>query len=188
MKKINHKIIFVMLFFAVIACETITPEPYNGKFFMAFETPELAVDEDEGTIEIPVLMGATKSDTDVTINYEVTSNDNAVGLYTIESEGTVTVPAGETIGYIVLTPTDNSIFDGEKTLTFTLTGSSRSDLIIGFDGPDKLNSTLSVTINDNDCPFGDITEWAGAYDVTMTLSFGFIFNNNSFEHKWKISN
>jgi hypothetical protein len=172
MKKIFG--IACLIAFVAVSCDTEEPDTYSGDFFINFETTSLSVDEDEGTIEVPIVLGAPASSEAVTINYTVTPNDNAVGLYSIENEGTLTIPANANRASISISVEDNGIFDGEKQLSFTITQVT-GNYTIGFPGPDKLNSSFTLEIVDNDCPFGDISEWAGNYDVTMKLDFGFIF-------------
>jgi hypothetical protein len=147
-------VIYFCLFFLVAAwsCETYEPPAYTEPEFINFEDSASSVREDEGTALIRVNVGGALNISPVTIQYTVTANDNAVALYNIKDEGTLTIPGGQGYADIELTPVNNALPDGEKLVELTIINLNGGDYVIGFPGPDKLNSTTKINIIDDDCP------------------------------------
>jgi hypothetical protein len=136
----------------VASCDTYEPPKYEGPEFVHFEKREVILREEEGQAPIIVNIGGVRPLGPVTIQYIVTPNDAAVGLYTIENEGTLTIPGGENAGAILFEPEDNPFMDGEKIVELTIISVSNPNYTIGFPGPDRLNSTTTIKIIDDDCP------------------------------------
>jgi hypothetical protein len=147
-------VIYFCLFLLAAAwsCETYEPPAYSEPEFINFEDSASSVREDEGTALIRVNVGGAVNISPVTIQYTVTANDNAVALYNIKDEGTLTIPGGQGYADIELTPVNNALPDGEKLVELTIINLNGGDYVIGFPGPDKLNSTTKVNIIDDDCP------------------------------------
>lgn len=135
-----------------VSCDTYEPPLYEGPEFVNFEQREATIREEEGTAKIRVNIGGARTIGPVTIQYTVKPNDNAVALYEIKNEGSLTIPGGENFGEIELTPVDNAIPDGEKIIELTIISLNNVNYTIGFPGPDALNATTAVKIIDDDCP------------------------------------
>src|SRR5690606_27912996 len=128
--------------------------------------------EEEGEVPIIVNIGGVRPLGPVTIQYTVKPNDAAVDLYTIENEGTLTIPGGENSGAIIFEPEDNPFMDGEKIVELTIISVSNSNYTIGFPGPDRLNATTTVKIIDDDCPLDRgfiVTDQNGSVTETYDL-------------------
>lgn len=146
------KLAIGVLFLLGVSCDTYQPPYYDGPEFVNFASQEVSIKEDEGTAKIRVNIGGAINITPLAVQYIVRPNDNAVALYTIKNEGSLTVPGGQGYGEIEITPINNAIADGEKIVELTITALNGSDYAIGFPGPDALNSSTKVKIIDDDCP------------------------------------
>jgi len=135
-----------------VSCDTYEPPLYDGPEFVNFEQRETTVREDEGVARIRVNIGGAKTIGPVSIQYTVKPNDNAVALYTIKDEGSLTITGGESFAEIEITPVNNAIPDGEKIVELTIISVNNVNYNIGFPGPDALNATIAVKIIDDDCP------------------------------------
>lgn len=134
------------------ACDTYEPPLYDGPEFVNFEQREIRIREDEGVAGIRVNVGGARTTGPITVQYTVKPNDNAVALYGIKNEGSLTIPGGENFAEIEITPVDNLIPDGEKIVELTIISLNNVNYDIGFPGPDALNRTITVRIIDDDCP------------------------------------
>lgn len=134
------------------SCDTYEPPLYDGPEFVNFEQREATIREGEGAAKIRVNVGGARTIGPVTIQYTVKPNDNAVELYEIENEGSLTISGGENFAEIEITPVDNAIPDGEKIVELTIISLNNVNYSIGFPGPDALNATIAVKIIDDDCP------------------------------------
>lgn len=142
----------LMMLVLMPACDTYEPPTYDGPEFVNFEERETVIREGEGEALIKVNIGGARTIGPVSIQYTVKPNDNAVALYVIEDEGSLTIPGGENSAAIKITPVDNAIPDGEKTVELTIISVNNVNYTIGFPGPDRLNATTTIKIVDDDCP------------------------------------
>ncbi len=143
-----------------------------------FDTPEgfiqfksdrgsVAENNSDGIVNT-VIFGHDSNDTDITVNYTVTSSDPS--RYTVSpSSGTITIPAGQFTADIILQPVDNFDEDGNVSVTIELTSNSSKPIGIGGEGLHSISRT--VTIVDNDCPIA-IDDWVGTYTVQEVFSEG----------------
>ena len=137
------------------------------------ETPDLGVDSqwiqfgeanysvtENSTqpIVVQVLYAADTNPNGVTVNYTVNSSNP--DAYTISpSTGSVTIPAGEFIGEIVINPINNSDTDGNKEITISL---DNTDIPVGLAGEGMMLNNTKVLITDDDCEL-DIRSFEGSY-------------------------
>jgi len=135
-----------------VSCDTYEPPLYDGPEFVNFEQRETTIREGEGAAKIRVNVGGARTIGPVTVQYTVKPNDNAVELYEIENEGSLTISGGENFAEIEITPIDNAIPDGDKIVELTIISLNNVNYNIGFPGPDALNATIAVKIIDDDCP------------------------------------
>lgn len=153
MKTVNiGKFAIAGLILLGVSCDTYEPPLYEGPEFVNFEQREVTIREGDGTSMIRVNIGGARTIGPVTIQYTVKPNDNAIALYTIEDEGSLTIPGGENFAEIAITPKDNALDDGEKIVELAIISVNNVNYNIGFPGPDALNAKVSVKIIDDDCP------------------------------------
>jgi len=116
---------------------------------IGFNNTSSEVVENGNTIDIPVSISeaSTKS---VTVNYSVTGG-TAIGDgtdYTL-TDGTVTIPAGQTTSNIHVIVFDNNVYAPTKTVEITLTDPVNADL--------GTNTIHTLSILDNEIPVGELS-------------------------------
>lgn len=173
MKKIFKSLIYItVMALFVVSCNeddtTFTPLNFPSDSFIALESAAniVTLESNSDPIEIVVDYANTTAahTSEVSVNFTITSTNAVEGVnYTIEGDKTkLTFPAGVFSQKIVIIPIDNSIEDGDKNLTITLTSSS---VHVGLPGPDANNTSIGVTLTDDDCAFTfedlDGIEWIG---------------------------
>lgn len=154
-------------------------------------------------IDVVVNLSNAPSDQTTTVDFEITSTNGVLGTHytVVDNKASLTFPPGVYQDVIKIQSIDNTVEDGDKELTITLTSSSNVNL--GFPGPAGNGKTLKLTIQDNDCDYtlaqlGSAT-WTGkdnssgregpndskitmAYDGTNLLiegiGYGWITNTN----------
>lgn len=138
--------------------------PANG--FVAFETSGSTVAESAGMVTITAQYGSTSSAADQSFGFTSASAEAVEGVdYTIvDSRTSFDFAAGVHTNSIDVNIIDNLAVDGQKNIVFTLTGE-------GFPGEAALNSTYTLVVNDDDCPFLPST-FEGGPTTTETLNYG----------------
>lgn len=177
MKTIRRIAIYIAAFFAVVACEEEFVTIDSSEYFVRFQAASTSLIEGVTTIKIPVTLGSPAQSSAVDITYEV-GGDAVSGkdFNFVSAVGSVSIPAGSFADTIRIDILDDLETDGPKALTLTLTSVSN-----GFSaGIGTLGKVYTVNIADNDCPF-DVSEYVGAYDMTMTLANGFIYAAGTYE-------
>jgi len=147
-----NRFVITGLVVVAVSCSTYEPPYYEGPEFVNFEARETSIRESDGAAKIKVNIGGARKLGPIAVQYTVKPNDNAVALYTIENEGSLTIPGGESFAEIEITPVDNAIADGEKIVELTIISLNNVNYTIGFPGPETLNATIAVKIIDDDCP------------------------------------
>lgn len=104
---------------------------------------------------------------DVVIEFEVTSDDPS--RFMVVSGTSITVPAGETSGEIVIQPIDNFNTDGDAQVVVALSTSNTFNIGVAGDGNFSVSRT--ITISDDDCPIA-INDFVGLYNVSEVFSAG----------------
>jgi hypothetical protein len=99
-------------------------------------------------------------DTDFTTAGEDASADFSVNV----DLSAVTIPAGAVSTSFVLTAINDLAAKGTKEVVFTITGTS-SDFDLG-QQESQIGRTLTVIVNDDDCPINLEADWEGTYEVT----------------------
>lgn len=146
------------------------------------ETPNIIASADgtstitsENTIEIGVVRTGTDFSAEATVSFTATSTytattdffdagDDASGSITFSSEGSFTIPAGESRGTIVIVVTDDELATGDRAVNITLTDSSVGELGLTESNP---STTLALTVVEDDCPF-IVANMTGVFDVAET--------------------
>ena len=130
----------------------------------------------DNTVDVGVVRTGTDFSAEVTVSFTATTvyanttdffdaGDDASSTVTFSREGSITIPAGETRGSVVVAIGDDATATGDRTITLTLTESSAGEL--GFSASDA-KTTQTITIVDDDCPI-DLATFAGNYTLA---SFG----------------
>ncbi len=146
------------------------------------ETPNIVATADgtatltsESTIEVAVVRTGTDFSAASTVSFTATAvysattdffdeGDDASGSVTFSDEGTITIPAGESRGSIVIAVADDELATGDRIITLTLTGTSAGEL--GFTESD-VRTSQTVTVVEDDCPF-IVDNLTGVFDVDET--------------------
>lgn len=169
------------------ACKEATELVTTGVDYVAFSAASVSLPESSLTTtqdgaasvtnnstEITVIRSSSDVSADLTVNFTITSEftsttafadagDDAASTFQVSDDGTVIIPAGKGSASFTITSINDLFSSGNKALTLTITGTSNSNLQLGYkDG--GLTSDLSLTIVDDDCPI-DIDDWVGTYTV-----------------------
>lgn len=163
----NLKIILVALaFIGLSSCGDEDNVTYSGDAYAQFQVASASTGEDGEPITVDVSLATGENTSGETINFDLQILSGDASRFTIEpSNGSLTIPAGEFVGQIVVTPIDNDVLDGDVELQITLTDSG--SLPGGINGADE-RSVAMLTIGDNDC----IPPLPTLYNVDV-FAFGF---------------
>jgi hypothetical protein len=166
MKKYILKLALLTLSMGTLmSCEEDTVT-YGGKNFVSFDNVaslRFNFFEHRGTAEIPVNMAFPKSN-DVNVTFTITSTVAVEGVdYKVLTPGSITIPAGQTTGFIKIQVIDNDIMNDSKSLDVTLTGVSEGDISLGL--TDQGSNYKRFLIINDDCTT-DFLEFFGKFDVT----------------------
>jgi len=160
MKKIL--IFFFASLLVLSSCEdVVTPDlGLEGNQWIQFGKASYSGNEADGTIQIPVMLAADSNPADLEVNFTVLSASIPDG-YTIEpANGIVTIPAGEFVAYVEITPVDNSGTNDNIVIKLGL--NENMSYPLGLAGQELRLVETKVTILDDDCPL-DLTEFYGTY-------------------------
>ncbi|MDV6170159.1 Calx-beta domain-containing protein [Flavobacterium sp. DG1-102-2] len=136
---------------ALVSCDEDTVT-YGGQNFVSFDrvsTLRYNAFENIGVSEIPVNLAFPKSN-DVVVNFEITNPTGVEGVdFIVLTPGSITIPAGETTGYIRIQIVDNDILNDSKSMDITLTGINDANVALGLlDANSKYKRFLIVN---DDC-------------------------------------
>lgn len=140
---------------------------FEGPNFVAMDKATYSVAENsQSPVVVKVGIASAPVKQDVTVNYTLGGTAVAGEDYTVSGSGSVVVPAGSNTAEITITPTDNGIFEANKTVVVTITSTS-NNLPIGLSGNSEATKRASatVTIVNDDCPV-IAQEFVGTYNVT----------------------
>ncbi len=122
---------------------TATPTDVPVSVLARFGVNYFSVDEDVGTIDIPVSLSTTSAQT-IQVNYSVTGGSATRGADYDLPDGTLTFEPGVTQQTIRLTIIDDTLDEPDETIELTLSGAMNA-ILSGM-------NPLIVTIKDNDAP------------------------------------
>ena len=122
---------------------TATPTDVPVSVLARFRVNYFSVDEDVGTIDIPVSLSTTSAQT-IQVNYSVTGGSATRGADYDLPDGTLTFEPGVTQQTIRLTIIDDTLDEPDQTIELTLSGAMNA-ILSGM-------NPLIVTIKDNDAP------------------------------------
>lgn len=95
--------------------------------------------------------------------------------------GTVTIPAGESFGFIQFRPLNNRENEGDRDIVFTITGVNNG-LQIGRSGGGIIGRSMAYTISDDDC-LVDLRLFEGTWEVAEQEGEG----EDVFEYTYEIN-
>lgn len=140
------------------------------------------VNENAGEFSIPVNLSLA-SPVNTTIPFTVGGTAVSGTNYTGLSASPLVIPAGQTSGMITGTLLDNGVFDGNKTLTFTLGtptnaklgNTTANTLTIQDSSPPPTVSLASATqaVNESDGTFSVTVKLTGVTQAVTTIPFTF---------------
>lgn len=117
--------------------------------------------------QVAVLFSSDSNPNGVDVNFSYTAS--TPDGYTVEpSNGVVTIPAGEFVGYITVTPVNDLIASDDIILNFTIENNS---MPVGIAGQGIYNVTSELTIIEDDCPIAS-NDWVGSYSVNEVFTSG----------------
>ncbi len=154
MKNKTFKIALLMAFVAgfFISCdeeETVSNYlEYPSDAFVAFEKSGVTMAESGGTVTIVAQYGSTSASTDKSFSFTTSSADAVEGVdyEIVDNRTSFDFAAGTHINSIDVNIINNFDVDGDRTIVFTIENG-------GFPGQAAINSTYTLTIQDDDCPF-----------------------------------
>ena len=150
------------MFIFMFSCEDITtPDLGTNNQWIQFESSSLVVTESNPTpLKVNVLYAAATNESGIDVNFTYTSSQND-GFTVTPSNGVVSIPAGEFVGYIEVTPINDQVTNDDIVLNFSMENNS---LPLGIAGEGLFNTTSEVTIVEDDCPL-DLTQFVGTYSA-----------------------
>lgn len=127
--------------------------------WLQFDKTSYQAPENTGTMLVPVLFASDSNPDGVSVNFSVTSTSSN---FTVSpSNGVLTIPAGELIGYIEVTP--NYDPENEITESYSLTIELEAgDFGVGVAGEGLFNKTVTVTFTPSACPLV-VADFIGTY-------------------------
>jgi hypothetical protein len=101
---------------------------------------------EDGTLQVQVSLSGTAQD-DITITYQ-TVNGNAIsGIDYTAIQGTLVIPAGQTIGFITIPVIDDTAWEDNEQFTFQIIGVQGANATLG-----QSEATLTIIDNDDNSP------------------------------------
>lgn len=162
MKNFINYTIAAFIAILTISCEDLsTPNLGDNEQWIQFEFATSTVSESAAEpLAVPVLYASGTNDSELSVNFTYTASSTE-GYEITPSNGVVTIPAGEFVGYIYVTPIDDDVTNDDITIDFTL---SSNDIPLGLAGEGIYNTTSQVTIVEDDCPLV-LSEFVGTYSA-----------------------
>ena len=151
------------------SCEDIeNPALGSDSQWIQFEKSEDNVSEaTPEPKQVAVLYAADSNPNGIDINFSYTAS--TPDGYTVEpANGVVTIPAGEFVGYITVTPVNDLVAGEDIVLNFTI---ENTNLPVGIAGQGIYNVSTELTIIEDDCPI-DSANWVGTYSVNEVFTSG----------------
>lgn len=171
MKKNISLILSLLVVLTLASCGEEELVIFDKTPFIQLENETGQTTEDSNPVVTRVFLGSADNPNGTTVNFTVTSSDPS--RYTVSpASGVIEIPAGEFSANITISPIDNLAVDGNVDIILALTPTN--GIPVGLGGEGLKFASKSIKIVDNDCPFV-IADFVGAYDLTMTLGFGFIY-------------
>lgn len=150
MKKIT-KILTLLFIVLIFSCEDVTTSDLGlNSQWIQFESDIYSISEASAeSLMIPVLYASSSNANGIDINFSYTSSSTE-GFTISPSSGILNIPAGEFVGYIEITPINDSDENSNIILDFSFANNSVSS---GVAGEGIYNHVAQVTIIEDDCGF-----------------------------------
>ncbi|MGB0523167.1 MAG: Calx-beta domain-containing protein [Flammeovirgaceae bacterium] len=156
-------LIIGMFLLALASCEE--QEFSFTETHVRFETSaSSALESASGTIDVPIIVSSVDRSQAVTVSVSVEGTAVEGTDYNLVTTSDVTIAANEISGVFQLSMIDNIEKDGNKTLTLTITSNSQN-ATIGFPGPDGLQGSHTLTIEDDDLCDIKAALWFGTVNL-----------------------
>ena len=150
----------ILALFILAGCSDVEENNIGAsKKWIQFEQSAYQSPENAGTLRVPVLFASDSNPDGVSVNFTVTST--ATNFAVAPSNGVLTIPAGELVGYIDVTPSydpDNEITESYS-VTITL---QDGNFGVGVAGEGVFNKETVVTFNPSACPLV-VADFIGTY-------------------------
>ena len=164
---------YISLLFCVVMLASCSKDftertSYDGEDSLRFLNASSTELENSGIVNIPVVFSSANGGT-ASVNISASSSDLEEGVDFMLLTTSLTLQEDSIAsksyrGNVEVMLVDNDVFTGGTT-TIVLELSNPSIGDIGFSGPDNINSTYVLLVQDDDCPSRDI---AGSYTTTTT--------------------
>ena len=140
---------------------------------LSFGQSSVAVDEDDGTYNIPLTLDAV-STSPIVVNYIVntgttSASDCSIGSYNCASNGTFTIPAGSINYDLVVNINDDSTAESLEILNLELSSATVNSDTVTISAAAK---NFALSINTNDQPAAPILSLSPSSQSGMNISSG----------------
>jgi hypothetical protein len=180
--KTTKLLVAIFMVAAIFAgCDTLDFEEADKTLdapdYVTFQDGSASVSEAVGDDGLSVQLNRSNADQSLTVVLSVESTfvgseEDASDEFTVDpSNLEVTFAEDEYTTTFQILPVNNDFSDGDKLVTVTIESVSSSEFVIGYPGPDQLNSASDITIVDDDCPI-DFAGWEGTYNVAEVFTAG----------------
>ncbi|ETR66642.1 MAG: hypothetical protein OMM_12530, partial [Candidatus Magnetoglobus multicellularis str. Araruama] len=120
----------------------------------------LAIDEDSGSVTITATLSEVNALSDVSIDYIVSGTSDSADHGA--TNGTLTIPSGNTVATILFTITDDTLVEQTETLIITMDGLTNAE-------PGVI-TVHTISIKDNDAATTDLSHFSAVYSKTTGSS------------------
>lgn len=153
MKNIFKTLVLAVLAITFNSCEEDLIIYNPGQFVQIDDASATSITENSGTIVAIEAILAMPAESDVTVNFEASGADASRYWLTPSS---ITIPAGETSGFVEFTAIDNEDIDGDVDVTISLASSSSVPVGIGGEATAEAAASKVITIIDDNVPCNDV--------------------------------
>lgn len=163
----------ILALFILAGCSDVEENNIGASSkWLQFDKASYQAPENTGPLLVPVIFASDSNPDGVSVNFSVTST--STNFTVSPSNGVLTIPAGELVGYIEVTP--NYDPENEITESYSLTIELEDgDFGVGVAGEGVYNTTTTVTFIPSACPF-DVSEFVGTYSATEYTNTATIYN------------
>lgn len=163
----------ILALFILAGCSDVEENNVGASSkWLQFDKASYQAPENTGSILVPVLFASDSNPDGVSVNFSVTSD--ATNFTVSPSNGVLTIPAGELVGYIEVTP--NYDPENEITENYSLTIELEDgDFGVGVAGEGIYNTTTTVTFIPSACPL-NVADFVGTYSATEYTDTSTVYN------------
>lgn len=152
MKNFKNAFIITLIGLFLWSCDEDLLIFSNDGFVQLEETVSATVIENSGeSVSITAILGSPQASPTV-VTFDITGTAES-SRFTLTPGASISIPAGESSGTVLLTPIDNEDIDGDVDVILTLSTSSGLPIGIGGEGLESVSKT--ITIVDDNVPCND---------------------------------